>query len=235
MTPSTGCTGLYVSSDRNYNYLGVRGFLKPGDYNSRVLIMIDGRRMNDNIYDEVDTGQLFMLDMDLVDHIEYIAGPGSSIYGANAMLGVINVITKKGADINGMQVKGAGGTFDTSTARATYGKKFGNGVDVLLSASEYYSGGPSDLFFPEFNSPATNNGIAHDMDAESARHYFGKIQYQDFTFTSGFVDRLQRVPTASFGTIFDDPGYHTDDASYYSELKYNKQLTDATPDRTGRL
>ena len=223
-----GVHGLFTSSDRYYNYLGVRGFLRPGDYNSRVLIMVDGRRMNDNIYDETDTGQLFMLDMALVDHIEYIPGPGSSIYGANALLGVINVITKKGGDINGLQVAGGAGNFDTNTERVTYGKRLDNGADVLLSASRYYSLGPSDLFFPEFNSPATNNGDAHKIDGERAKHLFAKIQYQEFTFTSGFVDRFKQDPTAAFGTIFNDPGFYTYDSDYYGELKYDKALSDKT-------
>ena len=43
-------TGLYTTSDRNYTYLGVRGFGLPGDYNSRVLVLIDGFRFNDGVY-----------------------------------------------------------------------------------------------------------------------------------------------------------------------------------------
>lgn len=42
--------GFYTSYDRNYNYIGARGFNRPGDYNSRVLLLIDGQRVNDNIY-----------------------------------------------------------------------------------------------------------------------------------------------------------------------------------------
>ena len=44
--------GLYVSSDRNYDYLGARGFLRPGDYDSRFLLLIDGVRVNDSVYDQ---------------------------------------------------------------------------------------------------------------------------------------------------------------------------------------
>ena len=41
--------GLYVTSDRAYSYLGARGFQPVGDYNSRVLLLIDGYRLNDNV------------------------------------------------------------------------------------------------------------------------------------------------------------------------------------------
>ena len=43
--------GFYVTYDRNYTYLGMRGFGRPGDYNSRILLLVDGHRTNDNIYD----------------------------------------------------------------------------------------------------------------------------------------------------------------------------------------
>lgn len=43
-----GMRGLYVSNDRNYSYLGIRGFQRPNDYNTRMLVLIDGHRMNDN-------------------------------------------------------------------------------------------------------------------------------------------------------------------------------------------
>ncbi len=217
-----GLHGLYASSDRNYNYLGVRGFLRPGDYNSRILVMIDGRRMNDNIYDGANTGQEFLLDMDLVDHIEFIPGPGSSIYGANAMEGVINVISKKGSDINGTQLEGGVGSFATNQARATYGKELANGADVLLSASQYQSDGPPNLFYPAFG------GTAHDEDQEISRRLFGKGQYGDWTFESGYVDRFKQVPIASFGSIFGDPGEHTVDQMGYVETRYDKRLNDKT-------
>jgi outer membrane receptor for ferrienterochelin and colicins len=217
-----GLHGLYSSSDRNYNYLGVRGFLRPGDYNSRILVVIDGRRMNDNIYDGANTGQEFLLDMDLVDHIEFIPGPGSSIYGANAMEGVINVISKKGADINGAQVEGSAGSFATNQARATYGKTLTNGADVLLSASQYQSDGPPNLFYPEFG------GAAHDEDQEISRRLFGKGVYGDWTVEGGLIDRFKQVPIASFGSIFGDPGEHTVDQMGYIETRYDKRLNDQT-------
>lgn len=223
-----GLHGIYAKNDRDYNYLGVRGFLRSGDYDSRILIMVDGRRMNENIFDSANPGQEFMLDMDLVDHIEYIPGPGSSLYGANAMLGVVNVISKKGSDINGIQTAGGLGSFGTNTERATYGKVLKNGADVLLSASRYYSDGQPNLFFPEFNDPSTNNGIAHNSDQEQSRRLFAKAKYQDFTFTGGVVDRFKQEPIAAFGAIFNDPQDTTDDEWAFGEVKYDKKLNDKT-------
>jgi outer membrane receptor for ferrienterochelin and colicins len=87
--------GFFVTSDRNYNYIGARGFSRPGDYNTRFLILLDGHRLNDNIYDQAYIGTEFIIDVDLIDRVEIIRGPSSSLYGTNAFFGVINVITKE--------------------------------------------------------------------------------------------------------------------------------------------
>lgn len=220
--------GLYTSNDRNYSYLGVRGFMHPNDYNSRVLIMIDGQRMNENLYDGGYIGQEFMLDMALVERIEFIPGSGSSIYGANAFSGLINVVTKNGQAINGAQMTGEYGTFDTYKGRISYGKKLENGADLLISASHFDSAGAENLYFQEFDDPATNNGIAHNMDTERADRLFGRVQFEAFTLMGGFVDRYKRIPTASYGTLFNDPETHTDDRQFFGNLKYNKALNDKT-------
>jgi len=68
--------GLYISNDRSYNYLGMRGFSRPGNYNNRVLVLIDGHRLNDNIYDAAFLGGAFPTDIDLIQRIEVIRGAG---------------------------------------------------------------------------------------------------------------------------------------------------------------
>ena len=145
--------GLYVSYDRNYSYLGVRGFNRPGDYTSRVLVLVDGHRINDNVLDSVLVGNEFPLDVDIIDRVEVIRGPSSSIYGNNAFFGVINVITKRGKDLNGVEVSGSYGTFDSYTARLSYGKMFTNGVELFLSGSFFDSAGADQLYYPEYNTP----------------------------------------------------------------------------------
>jgi len=85
-------TGIYTAYDRTYTYVGVRGFLQSGDYNARILLLIDGHRINENIFDSGLIGSEFALDLRLIDHVEVLRGPGSSLYGTNAELAVVNVI-----------------------------------------------------------------------------------------------------------------------------------------------
>src|SRR5262249_25628395 len=57
--------GFYVSYDRNYSYVGVRGFERPGDYNGRILLLLNGHRLNDPIYEEALVGTEAPLDVAL--------------------------------------------------------------------------------------------------------------------------------------------------------------------------
>lgn len=214
--------GLYVRNNRNYTFLGARGFSRTGDYTSRLLFMIDGRRMNDAMFDQGFLGEEAMLDMNLIDRIEYIPGSGSSVYGANALLGVINVITKQGSKFNGLNISGEAGSLDTYRGRATFGKQWNNGADLLINGSQYFSHGADKLSFPEFSS--VNGGIAQDMDLERASRAFGKLSYHDLTLRAGYVERYKRVPTASFGAIFNDKGYFTVDKQAYIDLDYITQI-----------
>ena len=126
--------GLYVIYDRNYSYLGVRGFVRQSDFNARVLVLIDGHRYNDNIFDGGDIGTMFPVDLSLIDHIEIIRGPGSAVYGPGAVIAVINVVTKRGRDLSGWQIFASAGSWESYKTRLSYGKRFSNGMETLLSA-----------------------------------------------------------------------------------------------------
>ena len=217
-------TGFFVTYDRNYQRLGVRGFNSPGDFNSRVLVLVDGHRLNDNLYDQGGIGTEAVVDMDLVDRIEVIRGPSSSLYGTNAFFGVINVITKRGRDIRGGELSTEIGSFDTYRGRGTYGDRFSNGIEVLFSGSYYDSAGQDTLFYPEYDNPAQNNGIVNGADDDSFPSFFGKASFRDFTLQGGFVSREKGIPTGAYGTDFPTDRTRSLDEHAYVFLKYEHQF-----------
>ena len=214
--------GLFTSNDRNYGYLGIRGFNRPGDYTSRVLLLIDNHRLNDAVYDQGGSGTEMPIDVDLIDRVEIIKGPGSSLYGTNAFFGVVNVITKRGRDLKGAEVSGEASSFNTYRSRLSYGNKFSNGLEMLLSGSFSDSEGHRELSYPAFSS--INNGIAKDADRDNLYYYTGKLSYGDFTLLGGHQWRKKNVPTAAFGTVFNDNRQNTLDERTYLDLVYQHEF-----------
>ena len=217
--------GFFTSYDRNYTYVAVRGFTLPGDYNTRILLLVDGHRLNDNVADAAYVGTESALDMSTVDRVEIIRGAASSLYGTNAFYAVVNVITLSGRALQGGQVQADAGTFGAYRARGVYGQKARSGVEWLVAGGYYRTSGP-DLYFPEFDSPETNNGIASGLDGDRTADGFAKIAYQGWSLEAGVQGRRKEVPTASFGTTFDDPRLQTRDGHAFAVARYDHPFAD---------
>lgn len=214
--------GFDITYDRNYSYAGVRGYGRPGDYNDKVLLLIDGHRINDNITNQAPIGTEFSIDIDLIDSIEIIRGPGSSLYGNNAFFAVIDVRTKSGRDLKGTEISGEAGSYETYKGRVTYGNDFNNGFEGIVSATGFNNKGQT-LFFPEYNSPATNNGIADNKDFDQFKSAFMKFSYNGFTLENSINSRTKGIPTGSFGADFNQFN-QTVDGLFFSDLKYEKKI-----------
>lgn len=215
--------GLYTTSDRRYQYMGGRGFGAPGDYTGRIMVLIDGYVTQDSVFNQAYIDESGLLDLALVERVEYVPGTGSVTYGNNAMLGIINIVTRKGADFNTLQLSGEAGSFDTYRQRATIGKRFENGADLLLSASAMQSQG-QNLYFPAYDTPANNHGWANGIDDERNKRFFGKFSYEGFTVEAGYVDRSKTVPAkATEFSVFNTP-FTIDDENSYLNASYETDL-----------
>jgi outer membrane receptor for ferrienterochelin and colicins len=217
--------GFHVSYDRSYASVGVRGILRQGDYNTRVLMLVDGHRVNDMIYGQNGLTHEFPVDVDLVDRMEIVRGPTSALFGSNAFFAVVNVITRRGGAVDGVEVSGAVAGADTYQGRATFGAAGATGRRVLLSASGYASQG-RDLFYPEFT--ANDGGVATGMDGEGRASAYGSATLGDFALGVAYNHRVKEVPTASYGTIFNDPRYKTWDDRAWLDLSWHRSLGDGT-------
>ncbi len=215
-----GIRGVYVTDDRGYSYLGMRGFSPPGDYNSRTLLLVDGHKLNDDVYNSALIGTEGVIDIDLVERVEVIRGPSSSIYGASAFFGVINLITRQPADIGGLETSVDGGTFETLKTRLTYGRQMKNGLGVVLSGSFLTTHGQDRLYYPEFDTPENNDGVAEGADADRAQNWLARLSLGRLTFSSGYSRRDKHVPTAQYETVFNDSRHVASDATFFTDLKY---------------
>lgn len=206
--------GMYVTDDRNYSYAGVRGFGRSGDFNSRLLVLLDGHRVNDNTYDSVYIGNDFVIDLDLVERVEIIRGPASSLYGNNAFFGVINIITRHGKGLNGLELASEAGHFEAYKGRISYGKRFENDLALTLSASYLDSVGNRSLHYPAFND------TAHNLDGERSGSIFANASWRDLSLQGAYVNRRKDIPTASYGVDFNVKPNFTNDSRSYANLKY---------------
>lgn len=229
----TSLPGVFSSYDHSYNYIGVRGFNILGDFNTRILVSINGNRINDATYDQGPMGRDFPLDVELIERIEFIPGPGSAVYGQNAMLGVVNIITRKGSNINGVEVSGSYQTAEVMPQeRATLGKKFDNGLDALISVSGVQARG-ENLFFNY--GDAGISGVAHHMDGENVKQIFARAEKGPVSFDFIYGNRKKDDPTAIY---FSDPlisGQSLKDRRLNSQLQYNDNFINNTLNVLGRV
>jgi len=210
--------GLYMTYDRAYDYAGVRGFSLPGDYTTRLLVMLNGHSLTDNVYSSNGYfGQDFALDMDLVKRIEIVRGPSSALYGSNGIFATINIVTKSPVEARALRASTETGSFGEKKLELSTGMPLSGGVNLLMSASAFNNGGQS-LYFPGL-------GWARNADGERGYHAIASLVWRNWTFTGLMGSREKQVPTGWFGTIFGDPGNHIVDTRGFFEAAYARDLS----------
>ena len=139
--------------------------------------------MNDNVFGQAEIGAEFGIDPALFERVEIIRGPASSLYGNSAFFAVVNVITKSGASLDGASLTVEDGTLGTRLARASAGRRLASGLDVAVAGTYQQSAGVNQLYFPAFDAPGTNNGIAQGLDGQRVGQIYGQLRFKDLVFT----------------------------------------------------
>ncbi|PKO42931.1 MAG: TonB-dependent receptor [Betaproteobacteria bacterium HGW-Betaproteobacteria-22] len=215
--------GLYITNDRAYSFLGGRGFGRPGDFTGRIMLLLDGTQINNNIYSSGNLEYVGIIDPSLIERVEYVSGPGSAIYGNNAFFGIINVITKQGHDINGLQVVGEVASYGGRDAKINYGKRLENGAKVLLSASGFNSDGQNLTLSQDASG---NVGRALNLDEQQSRRLFGKVEWENWFAELAYSTRKKDIPTAPYGADFNAP-YNYEDTMFSASLKHDRWISPA--------
>lgn len=226
--------GLSMAHDWSYGYLSGRGYGNPGGwggYAGRIMLLIDGYRAPENYWGQSFFGTEAFLDVSLIERVEYIPGSGSSSYGDAAFLGVINVITKNGRDIGGVQLATSFASHGERQNRVSLGHRFENGLDVLFSTSGMRSRGRL--------IPGEVSGIG-DVLVEINRNqrFFLKASFDGWMLETAHVERGQAVRSDrasdnnSFARLRYDGELRTDLKVsfdfYYGRYRYTENASGGT-------
>ncbi len=198
----------------------------------KMLVMINGHRLNAR---STNNGVLdYSISTEKIDHIEVLRGPASSLYGNVALTAVVNIITKSGHEIDGIQAKYGLGGNGTHRADILAGTSY-MGADVMAWASLYRSGGER-IEIPKLSgfSQTQHDGYAYvgRYDGKPSYDLGCRVMLNDFIF---MLNRKsgKLVPQYSwYGETYDydrfrqlagvTPGFTTEET--HLELAYNKDL-----------
>ncbi|MGQ3052523.1 MAG: TonB-dependent receptor plug domain-containing protein [Roseateles sp.] len=210
--------GVYIGNSRTYSSLGLRGFNRPGDYSSRTLMAIDGQRLNDAIYDQGLPQFELPVVAEWVKRIELVQGPGSSIYGSNALLGVVNIVTLDGADAPGLSLTGSLGEQGLRRAEMHYGASGAEHGDFFIGLNAQRADG-ENLYLPELGTP---DGWVRGLDGERQLALLAKYRLGAWRASLSAVRREKDAPTAPYGTLAGVPGTTYVDSLVVGEVAYDE-------------
>jgi len=210
--------GVNVSYERDYHYIGIRGMARPGDYNTRMLLMTDGIRRNDPLYDTAMVGNESPVDIAWVKRLEFVPGSASSIYGANAVMGVANAVLWSGRDLEGSRVTAEVGTGNAMRLGLVSGQGLDGGGEWMVGFSAFDREG-ENLHFDE------RDATAHHRDGERYAKAIAKLSAGGWQLNAGFSTRRKDIPTAFWDTAFDTAGTYYDDQYIYADLSHSGTLT----------
>jgi outer membrane receptor protein involved in Fe transport len=220
-----GVRGVYLSNDRTYVSPGIRGLGEPNDYGNRVLVLADGQSLNDNILNSSFIGSDARVDLDDIERIEVVRGPGSVLYGTGAFSGVINLVPHERDAQN--SVHASAGTYDNSVARARAGFHYNISPRAAVEAS--VSLARSDgvdvpiAFVDSRRRPPV--AIANNVDFFRSGGTAGRATLGPLTAQWFFHRREQHIPIGIFETIFNDPRTEYTDTRMMAELRYEPRLS----------
>lgn len=170
---ATYVPGMTVVGDHNELNVTMRGVY--GSAQQKILVLLDGHRLNSRAYSQAAPDYGIRIDLERVKQIEVLRGPGSSLYGNVALTAVVNIVTASGQELDGLSLSVAGGTYasgqdadgqDTFAAGQnlgmTYGKRFSDGHDLVLWGGFFEADGQEiPVARADDFSPVPKDGFAH--------------------------------------------------------------------------
>ena len=203
--------GFFLTYNRMETDVGIRGF-GQGE-NNRILLLIDGHRINPYQIDSAPLDNALSFNLANFERVEIVRGPGSTLYGSNAVYGVINLITRKNKSSYIPAISLKYGSYNTKYFGINSVKNISEDFSISFLGNYHQSDG-EDLYFKEFDQLENNNGVVKDLDGSQYYGAISKINYKDLKITGLLKYNQKDIPVAPLSTEFNK------DQSRYSKSSF---------------
>jgi len=234
--------GTYLADSRLSYSIGIRGLNIPGDFNTRILVLVDGASVNEAWGSFAGLGFESLVTIDEIARIELIRGPVSSVYGANAFFGIVNIVTRGAAE----------------TPRA-WGRVGINSVNGVITTAGFSAGGVQQqirgtfAFMNRIGDSSDVPEIGDDLRSDGSRSYaaslvgayhgtFAQVRayryYRDSPFAPYISDPSTDPPFRQYDEQLLLEGGHAHDISkrfsitgrgYFNAYKYSDDIVQLMP------
>ena len=214
--------------------IALRGIYSNGQ--EKILIMLNGHRMNS--YCTNIASPDFSVSLEKIKQIEVLRGPASSLYGGVALTGVVNLITKQGADVDGVKIKASLGNYGQMRGDIIFGKRYFD-LDLLIWGSIYKNSGEKknvteermeedifDMPLDHFTIGRIGNKPSHDIGIQM------KWKDLQFLYDARFSQVIAPFTMSTLAKTYDFDRYKTLNGfspsfateSHHVDLSYGRQL-----------
>lgn len=236
-----GVPGVDVSQTKaGQGEVSIRGLNRA--WNNRTLILLNGRSML-NAATNMMIWESLPVTIQEIDRIEVVEGPASAVYGANAVNGVINIITKSPEKYQGGLVSYTGGGRDYTMTNFDYGRKLDKwsyrlgggwrGMNKFQRADENASkagkAGFSAEYAPEADEKVSLSGGLTDMNTQIASDRVGDFFYRG---KDSFLDAVYRRGRTKYGVFFKGSRVGLDDFTMLGNATMDSDLYQGEVERT---
>lgn len=213
LVPGIGITQTQIGI-REIEVRGVKTLISE-----KVQIMLNGHPLDHNLQNAGSTWVYDDLPVDTIKRVEVVRGPGSALYGANAFLAVINIITQNAKDLNGVHTSAGWGSFDTQQYRASWGKQFDNTAEAALHFNFTDTNGiNSPIPADSLSAQGLNSAAPGKSQLTEGRYDLEwQLGYQDFKLDGRYINKKAGT---FFGaaTILSDDRTQQDYNNYFLRL-----------------
>ncbi|EGW20777.1 LOW QUALITY PROTEIN: TonB-dependent receptor plug [Methylobacter tundripaludum SV96] len=191
------------------NQIGLREIEVRGvktSLSEKVQIMLNGHPLDHNLQNAGSAWVYDDLPVDTIKRVEVVRGPGSALYGANAFLAVINIITQNAKDLNGLHTSAGWGSLDTQQYRASWGKQFHNSAEAALHFNFTDTNGINSPIPADSSSVQGLNSAAPGKSQLTEGRYDLEWQlgYQDFKLDGRYINKKAGTFLGATSILSDD-------------------------------